>query len=491
MALQTIAEIVPLLVLGGATGVASAFVALSWFIPLAPLGLPRVENIAINGPVLIVSSIFLALAGLIAALLPAAQAWRSDLMGASREDHCASAGSMRQARVRNILVVAQIALAVPLVTAGALLTRTFNTLTAIDPGFDATDVLTVHLAIPRSNYRDDKAVARVVGRYAERAAALPGVTAAGLVSRLPLAGGVATITMEFDASQQLQEQIPSVDARTITPGYFKAMGIPLLEGRNFDARDHLDAPVVGIIDERIARLLWPGQSAVGKRMRIPAVLTNNVPQPWMEIVGVVGHVIHDGIDRDTRPQVYWNNDQRAQDRMVLVVRTAGNPAALAPMIRQAVRDVDPQQPVYDVRTMQQVVERSLGQRRLSMILLVVFGLAALLLSAIGVYGVIAFGVERQRRELGIRLALGATRMAVTRAVVKRGVVLAVIGIAIGLTLAAIVTRGMQSLLFGVAASDASSFAAAILALLAIALVASYLPARRAAAVDPSLTLRAE
>jgi predicted lysophospholipase L1 biosynthesis ABC-type transport system permease subunit len=249
--------------------------------------------------------------------------------------------------------------------------------------------------------------------------------------------------------------------------------------------------MVGLVDERIARLMWPGDTAVGKRMRIPPVLTNNAPLPWIEIVGVVGHVIHDGIDRDTRPQVYWHNDQRAQDRMVLVARTAADPVALAASIRAAVRAIDPEQPVYDVRTMEDVVERSLGQRRLNMALLVTFAGAALLLCAIGVYGVIAFGVTRQRREFGIRLALGATRRAIAGAVVARGLLLAGSGTLIGLGLAAGVARSMRSLLFGIEPGDVTSFAAATGAIVLVALVASYLPARRAAAVEPAVTLRAE
>lgn len=277
----------------------------------------------------------------------------------------------------------------------------------------------------------------------------------------------------------------------LTPGYFKAMGIPLLEGRDFDARDAAAAPPTGIVDQRIAQLLWPGETAIGKRMRIPPVLTNNVPLPWIEIVGVVGHVIHDRLDLDTRPQVYWNYEQRAQDRMVLVVRTAGDAAALTPMIREVIREIDPEQPVYDVRTMREVVERSLAQRRLNMTLIVTFAGAALSLCAIGVYGVIAFGVTRQRREFGIRLALGATRATVTGNVVGRGLTLALTGTTIGVIGSVVVARAMASLLFGVTPGDVTSYALAVTAMLVSSLLASYVPARRASSVDPSVTLRAE
>ena len=491
VALQSVAEVVPLLLAGGVLGVALAVWGIAWFVPLAPAGLPRVENIAVNGVVLAVAIAVLVLTGLVAALLPATHAWRSDLAAASREDSRAVAGGAAHARVRGLLVVTQIALALPLLTGGVLLVRTFDSLTSIHPGFNADGVLSVHLALPRSKYRDDAAVARVTGHIADRAAGIPGVTSAGLVNRLPLAGGAQVMTMEFDAPPERQDAVPAVDTRTVTAGYFRTMGIPLLEGRDFDARDTAAAPPTGIIDERVAQVMWPGESAVGKRMRVPPVLTNNVPLPWIEIVGVVGHVIHDGVDLDTRPQVYWNNEQRAQDRMVLVVRTTGDAAALAPMIREVIRDIDPEQPVYDVRTMRDVIGRSLAQRRLNMALILTFAAAALLLCAIGVYGVIAFGVARQRREFGIRLALGATRATVTGNVVTRGLTLALTGVVIGVIGSVIVARAMASLLFGVTAGDITSYALAIAAMLTSSLLASYVPARRASAVDPSVTLRAE
>jgi putative ABC transport system permease protein len=491
VARQTAAEIAPLLVLGGALGIGLAMWAVAWFAPLAPASLPRVENIAVNGTVLVASVVVLTIAGLIASLLPASQAWRSDLTSAAREESRATTGSVRQTHARNILVVTQIALALPLLTGGVLLTRTFSALMSVDPGFNADGVLSVHLAMPRSKYRDDAAIARLTGRIAERVSAIPGATAAGLVNRLPLAGGAQVMSIEFDVPGAPDEAMPAVDARSATPGYFAAMGIALIEGRAFDQRDTASAPPVGIIDDRLARMLWPGASAVGKRMRIPPVLTNNKPLPWIEIVGVVGHVVHDGLDLDTRPQVYWNYQQRAQDRMVLVVRGNGDAAALAPLVRQAIRDIDPEQPVYDVRTMQDVVARSLGQRWLNMVLIVTFATAALLLCAIGVYGVIAFGVTRQRREFGIRLALGASRGGIARAVVSRGAKMAAVGIAIGLVLAVAVARSMASMLFGVSAVDVVSYGSAVFAILAVALLASYVPARGAAAVEPAITLRSD
>jgi putative ABC transport system permease protein len=489
--MQTVAEIVPLLAGGGALGVGLAALAVAWFVPLAPPALPRVESIEVNGVVLGVSILVLTVTGLIAALLPASQAWRSDLAAATGEANRAMTGSVRQARARNVLVVSQIALALPLLTGGLLLGRTFNTLISMDPGFNADNVLSLHLAIPRSKYRNDLQVAQVVGRFTERVALVPGVTSAGAVNRLPLSGGFQWLMMEFDAPRHIHPDLATLDARVVTPGYFRTMGIPLLEGRGFDARDTASAPPVGIIDERVARLMFPDESPIGRRMRIPASLNNGVALPWIEIVGVVGHVKHDGLDLDTRAQVYWNYEQRAQDRMVVVARASADSKPLTPAIVQAIHEIDPEQPVYDVRTMDDVVERSLGQRWLNMTLLGTFAAAALLLCSIGVYGVIAFGVTRERREFGIRLALGASRGSIAGRVLKRGLTLAGAGTAAGLVLAALLARSMGSLLYGVNAYDSASFGIATGTILAVAVLASYLPARRAAGVDPAVTLRAE
>jgi predicted permease len=246
-------------------------------------------------------------------------------------------------------------------------------------------------------------------------------------------------------------------------------------------------PATGIVDDRIARRFWPGQSAVGKRFRF-AVLPGT---PWIEIVGVVGHIRHDGLDVDPRPQVYFNYLQRAQDRMALVVRTDQDPRRLIPAALDAIRSVDSEQPVYDVRTMEDVVERSTAQRWLNMVMLTVFAAIALLLASVGVYGVVAYGVSERRREFGIRLALGAERAAVARLVVWQGTILAMSGSAIGFLAAVLVAKAIESLLYGVKASDPPSFAGAVGLLVAVALFASYIPARRAASVDPAITLRSE
>jgi predicted permease len=383
-------------------------------------------------------------------------------------------------------VVAQIALVVPLLVTAMLLSRTFSTLTCIGPGFRAENVLTLHLAIPRSKYADDQDVARFCSRVVDAVQALPGVESAGMVNRLPL-GGVAQIgRVEFLSSAAAETTLPSSDWRTVTPGYFKAMGIPLRQGRVFTERDSADAPAVGAVDERVAKTMWPRQSAVGKRFRIPVD-----GQPWVEVVGVVGHILNDGLDVDPRPQVYWPYWQRAQDRMVLVVRARQDAAHFARPVIDAIHALDPDQPVYDVRTMEQVLERSLGQRWLSAALVGSFAAISLVLAAVGLYGVVAFGVTRRLREFGIRLALGATDGVVTRQVIGHAAVLSLAGVAVGVAAAFFAAALVEGLVYGVDPRDGGTLAACCGMLLVVTLIAAYVPARRAARVDPAMTLRAE
>jgi predicted permease len=448
-----------------------------------------VENIRISVEVLLASIAVLSVTGLVASVLPAAHAWSADLTSAAREETRSTTGSVRQSRARSALVVVQIALALPLLVGGVLLTRTFAALNAQSPGFERDNILTGHLAIPRSKYRNDAAVAQVEERILESVSHIPGVASVGMVNRLPLAGGVSMVMFEFDSPRALDPSLSAVDMRVATGDYFKAMGIPILEGRTFDdARDTAESAPVGLIDERIAKLMWPGESAIGKRFRVAPHLMKT---PWFEIVGVVGHIRHDSLDADPRTQVYWSFKQMPMDRMALAVRAERSAAALSASMVRAVHDIDPEQPVYDVRTMDEWVNRSLGQRWMNMTLVGTFASVALLLCSIGVYGVIAFGVARQRREFGIRLALGATRRGIATAVVKHGLSLAGIGIAAGVGMSIGVTRSMSSLLFGVSANDLVSLGSATAVILTVVLLASYLPARRAAAVDPAVTLRAE
>jgi predicted permease len=277
---------------------------------------------------------------------------------------------------------------------------------------------------------------------------------------------------------------PNVLTRTVSPGYFRALQIPVREGRSFTRLDGSDAPRVAIIDERLARAMWPGKSPIGRRVREGG-------DEWSTVVGVVGHIQHSGLDDDSDPQVYWNYTQRVQDRLALVVKARGNPASLSKAVAAAVREVDPEQAVYDVRTLSAVVDRSLGQRWLQTILLSTFAGGALLLASVGAYGVIAYGVGQRTREFGVRMALGAGRGNVMGMVVRRGATLFALGAVTGLVLAAATVRVLSTLVYAVAPHDVTSFVLATGVLFAVSMVACYVPALRASRVPPSVALQSE
>lgn len=486
--LQSIAEVVPILAAGGALGIAAAVAAVQQFLSIAPAALPRLESIAVDLSVLVVSLAVLLTTGIGAAIFPALQAWRTDLAAASRDAGRGSSAGPGQTRARFALVIAQIALSVPLMTGAVLLARSFTAVASINPGFNPDRVVSMHLAIPRSKYRDDQQVARFEGRLLDRIQQVRGVESAAFVNRLPLFGVAQNVFLEFE---EWPDQPMLYGRRVIAADYFKTMGIPLIEGRTFEPGDTDNAPVVAIVDERIARRHWPGQSAIGRRLRFPARGTIDPASPWMEIVGVVGHIKHDGLDAESIDQVYFDYRQSTQDRAVIVARVTDNPAEVMASMIAAIHELDPEQPVYDARRLNDVLARSINSRWLSMALVGSFAGIAVILCAIGVYGVIAFGVARQRREFGIRLALGASRGGIAAAVVRRGLLLSALGTAAGLGIAVVLSRSMTSLFFGVAATDALSYGSATVAIIIVAVLASYLPARRAAAVDPAVTLRAE
>jgi putative ABC transport system permease protein len=486
--MQSIAEIIPVLILGGLAGTAIAAVAVRQLLPLAPVAFPRLDSIAIDGAVLLTAFAVLTITGVLAAILPALQTWRTDLAAASRESSRGSSAGPRQARTRRALVIAQVALSLPLLTGAVLLTRSFLAVASIDPGFTPNHVVSMHLAIPRSKYRDDAQIARFEGRILERLQQVPGVDAVAFVNRLPLFGVAQNVFVAFEDEPDASLLY---GRRVIAADYFKTMNIPVIEGRTFGPGDRTDAPVVAIVDERLAQQRWPGQSAVGKRVRFPARGSDQPASPWMDIVGVVGHVRHDGLDVDSNGQIYFDYRQQTQDRAVIVARVSGNEVGTMSAMRAAIRELDPEQAVYDLRTLNDVVSRSVNSRWLSMTLVAAFASIAVFLCSIGVYGVIAFGVARQRREFGIRLALGASPGGIAAAVVSHGVKMAAAGVAIGLVLSMALTRSMTSMLFGVNGGDLFSYGSAVIAILAVALLASYLPARGAASVDPATTLRAE
>jgi len=483
--LQSIMEVFPLVALGGVCGVLLANAMLSLLVPMLPATMPRLEAIGIDWQVLAFAAIVLAGTAVSIGIWPALQMMRWNINQALRESGRSTISSGGAARMRSALVVSQIAAVVVLMVVSALLIRSFTSLQNVNPGFRSDNILSIHFALSEANLRNNAVFGQFCKAILDRVSVLPGVVSAGMVNRLPLAGGTQTGGVQFEGITLPQNQFGSgLDWRTATPDYFKTLDIPLLEGRYFTDSDTSDRPLVSIIDERVARLVWPNQSAIGRRLKI-----GGAQAPWYEIVGVVGHVRHDGLGIDQRPQVYWNYHQRAQPRMALAVRTSGDPDLMARSVIAAIHDVDPEQPVYDVRPMDEVGRRSLSQEWLTTSLLSLFATIALVLASIGIYGVLSYSVGLRTREIGIRMALGSEPRRITWMVVRHGAVLAAAGGIIGIAGSLLVSRVLAGLLYGIKPTDAFSFLAALCGLFVVAIAASFIPARRAAKVDPMIALR--
>jgi putative ABC transport system permease protein len=491
---QSVAELVPMLLLGGVLGIVGAAWAVRALVPMLPADIPRVENIGLHPAVIAGAVAMLGAIALFVGISPALVASRQGRSASIGDLTRTSTGAPRRAMLRDMLVIAEIAATLWLAIGATLLTRSFAELKRVSPGFNAEGVYSLHLAIPRTKYESDRAVADFCRRVVERVQALPGVVSAAMVNRLPLAGGTQTWGVEFegvnpaDPTKQIELQ---VDSRPVTPDYFKTLQVPLIAGRTFSEADDENAPRVGIIDERLAKRIFGDANPLGRRFHPPMPARVMSTDSWYTIVGVVGHIRHDRLEEDGRAQVYWSYKQFAQDREALVVRVQGDPAAAASSIVEAIRAVDPDQPVYDARTLEAVVDRSVASRRLQTMVLGGFAAIALLLASIGVYGVIAYGVGQRQREFGIRLALGARGSGIVGLVIRNGLLLFAAGAAIGLLAAAATARTLSRMLFKVPSSDVASFTVATLVLLLVAVVACALPARRAARVDPARALRAE
>jgi putative ABC transport system permease protein len=389
--------------------------------------------------------------------------------------------------VRNALVVSEVALAVVVLISAGLLVRSFIRLRSIDLGFQPSGVLTMR--VPMSGGLNSTAPRRLafMRQLCDSVAALPGVSAAGVTNGLPLTGLVAGSPFWVeDMPAPPESQRPMALFRSVTPAYFQVMGIPLLAGRAFRAADDVQARPVAIVNQRLARRFWPASSALGQHLVIDLPVKSVA-----EIVGVVGDVKSESMQRDDWPTIYSPFAQVPMASVVLAVRAAGTPLTLAQAVRRAVRDLDPNQPVGDIRTMEEVVDDTVSSARFNTRLLTAFALIAFILASVGIYGVISYDVSERMNEIGIRMALGAQPGDVLRMVVGQGARMAGLGIAAGVTLSLVLTRLMSSMLFGVQATDAYTFAGISVLLAAVALVASYLPSRRAMALNPVSALRHE
>jgi putative ABC transport system permease protein len=488
--LQSIMELVPLVALGGICALVLTQWLLSLLVPLLPSSMPRLEAIRLDWQVLAFAVVFLFATAIATGIWPALQVMRWNINRALRESGRTTSFGGGASRLRSTLVVCQIAAVVVLMVVSALLIRSFVALRSVDPGFRSNNILSVHFGLSEQ-YGTNPKFGQYLKRILDRVSVLPGVVSVGMINRLPLAGGTQTGMLEFEGSALSQNpqgvtETGGLDWRTATPDYFRTLGIPLIEGRFFEDSDAAGRPRVGIVDERLAHLVWPNQSALGKRFRFPG--KNSL---WTEVVGVVGHIRHDGLAIDQRPQVYWSYHQRSQPRMALAVRTNQDPKLLAASVVAIFHEVDPDQPVYDVRTMDEVVERSVSAQWLNMALLSLFASAALALATVGIYGVLSYSVGLRAREIGIRMALGCRRGEVIWMVLRQGGFLAGLGILIGVAGSLLLGRILSALLYEIRPTDVLSFLFASLALLIVAIAASFIPAWRAASVDPLSVLRTE
>ena len=489
---QLLTESVVLALAGGALGVLLGWWGVRWLHLLGSKSVPRLGAIRIDGLVLAYSFALSLVSALIFGFAPSLRAARIDLQTHLKDGHGAAAGLApwgRRQRTRRLLVVAELTMAVMLLIGAGLLIRSFTNVLQVAPGFNPRGVLTLEVTLMPPKYPDTD---RVLEGYRElwtRLARVPGALAVGGVTSVPLSDMLAwgPITVEGRA-MSATERFVNVDQRAIAADYFGVMQIPLLAGRAFDGQDTRSGARVAIVDERTAKTLWPSGEAVGKRIRLGGI-DANPDAPWVTIVGVVGAIKQDALDAESRMAVYFPQTQLTPRGIVVVVRTSGDPASLASAVRREIRDMQGNIPIQNMKPMTQRVDESLARRRFSMTLLTIFAALAATLAAVGIYGVIAFLVEQGAREVGIRMALGATPRGIVLLVLRHGLVMAAVGIAAGIAGALLLTRVMRSLLFGVGTADVRTYAAVVGLILATALIACYVPARRAARLDPVRTLR--
>ena len=488
---QLVAESVVLALCGGALGLLIAVWSVGWLRGFGPRTIPRLAEVNVDWRVLGFAFAVSLASGVLFGLVPAVRASRLELSDALKQAGrgAGDVSAGRGRRTRRALVVAELALAVLLLIGAGLLVRSFANLERVNPGFEPRGVLTFALQLAGPRYAGGPPVLAAYKQIWERLDRVPGVRASGGCSALPLTDSPAWTPISIEGRVPPPgERFINTDERVVAGRYFEAMGIPLLAGRFFDDRDTANGPGVAIVDERFAREFWPAGEAVGKRVRHGGADSTS---PWLTVVGVVGRVKHQSLDDDPRIALYLPHGQAPTRTLSVVVKSSAEPASLGPAVRRAIGEIDVGLPLYTVRAMSQYLELSLARQRFTALLLSVFALMALLVAAVGTYGVMAYLVGQGTREIGIRIALGATRRRVLGMVVGQGARLAAAGVGAGMLGALALAQSLNALLFEVSARDPLTFAVVPAILFLVALAACYLPARRAARVDPMLSLRCE
>lgn len=493
---QLLTESTILAIIAGGLGLLLALWGVEFLVSLSPASIPRLNEISLDARVVAVTMSVSLLTGLLFGLAPAMQFSKPDLNETLKDVGRNSTDGRQRQRLRGLLVISELALSVVLLIGAGLMIRSFIRVQVADPGFNAENLLTMRLSLPRSKYPDFNRQTRFFQDLIERIQAQPGVQSTATINVLPLSGSTADRSFKIEGRNVIQgEPGPDEELRFISPGYFSTMGIPLLRGRAFTQRDNSESPRVAIVNQALADRYW-SRDAIGKRIAYSG-LGEGKPN-WCEIIGVAGNVKHLGPDIPAKPEVYlpflqplFSTATSTIGPMYLVTRTATQPEALTGAVRGAIESVDSNQPVSNVRTMAQRISTALAQRRFNMLLLGIFAGVALLLASIGIYGVMSFAVTQRTRELGIRMALGASASDVLRLVLGQGLALTLIGVAGGLAASFVLTSLINSLLYEVSATDSLTFAAVSVILIIVSTGACFVPAVRAMKVDPMVALKHE
>ena len=486
---QLLTENLVLALAGGVLGLALAVWSVRALRGVFPDMFPLLQHMSVDLPVLAFTLGLSVLTGMLFGLVPAWKAARIDLNTTLKESAGRSESAGGSPRIRSALLAFEVALAVLLSVSAGLLLRSFERVVAVDPGVRIGHVLTMSLSLPDAKYHTPVERANFYRTLTDRLEALPGVRSAGAVLFLPLRVSILSFRIGMNGFQvegqpkPLPGQEPMADYRIATPDYFRTLGIGLRRGRLFDGHDERGAKLVAVINDAMARKHFPDRNPLGARIRTGG--------QTLEVVGVVADAKLYGLDAPIEPAIYVPHLQHPSDSMGLAIQTEGDPAAITAAVRREIRKLDPEQPISNVRTMEQVLSDSLMLRRTSMLMLIIFAAVALSLATVGVYGLTAYSVSRRTHEIGLRVALGASRMQVLRLVVVRAMVIALAGAAIGMAAAWQLTRALAGMLYGVTATDPLVFAAVPLLLIGVAMLASYVPARKATNLDPLAALRYE
>ena len=485
---QLLTESLVLCVLGGGLGLLVALWGLELLLAIRPVSLADLGPVHLSYPVMSFTAGVSLATAIVCGSAPAFEGSRGSVQDALRDGARQIGAGVRHRRIRHAFVVGEIALAVVLLVGAGLMIRSFGALRGVNPGFDAHNVLTARVTVPTRRYPDDATRIKFFASLIARVSAIPGVESAGAISYLPLAGvGSATDFTIVGQPTPLPGQSPGTDVSVCDNGYFRTLKVPLLRGRLFSERETHEKSNVVVINDALAKRYFPNEDPIGKGL----VIAMNLPNVPTEIIGIVGNTKFADFTTEARPTTYWPHPQLAYSAMTLTLRTASYPAAFAPLVEREVRAMDKDQPVADVRTMDQWVARTLSQAKFSSMLLTTFAALALALAAIGIYGVMSYSVSQRTSEIGIRLALGAEARDILGMVVGNAITLAAIGLSIGVVLALTLSRTLTSLLYQTAGTDPFTFAAAVAVLGGVAVAASYFPARRASRIPPVEALRSQ